>query len=381
MHARPFAPTPRSARPTSSRRGLQESGSSRFTRVETPLAPSLSAPSETDEDRAPHAPRACEVAPPTTPSEAAQAAAASAPSRWTRLAQLRSRLSALASEARRAVVDIAAGKQAGALEADPDLGLIEQTARRLRSVVDPYFRPEVRGLEHVPDEPAMLVGNHDGGYLAVDGICLGLAWHERFGFRRPLVWLMHDVPFRLSPSLTRTLSLHGVHPACRASVARAFDAGRSLFVYPGGSHEAFRPYLSRRSIDLGNRTGFVAEALARRVPIVPIVSVGAHETLFVVSRGKALARRLPLARRFRTDVLPLWLGLPWGVGFGPLPHLPLPAKVTVEALPPIRLWERLGPDADPSDPVQLQRGLELVRGEMQAALDRLYAERRWPVLG
>jgi 1-acyl-sn-glycerol-3-phosphate acyltransferase len=244
-----------------------------------------------------------------------------------------------------------------------------------------YHRAEVVGLDRIPTEPTMLVGNHDGGYIPVDGICLGVAWHERFAFARPLRVLMHDFPFRLSPKLTRFLSQCGCLPASRASLNLAFDAKHDLFVYPGGAYEAFRPWTRRREIDLGHRTGFIGEALKRRVPITPVVSIGAHETLFVVMRGGWLAKRIPLARMMRSDVVPLWLGLPWGIGFGPMPHIPLPSKIKLEVLPAIRLWQELGEAADPSDPAVLNAGLALVRRRMQAVSDRLYSERRFPLIG
>jgi 1-acyl-sn-glycerol-3-phosphate acyltransferase len=251
----------------------------------------------------------------------------------------------------------------------------------VKPLTEIYFRSKVSGLEHVPDEPTLLVGNHDGGYIPADGICLGVAWHERHDFKRPLIWLMHDFPFRISATLTDFLSRCGVRPASRHHLHAAFDRGDSLFVYPGGAREAFRPFHKRRQIDLGDRTGFIREALSRRLPIAPVVSVGAHETLFVLARGSWLARRIPLARKMRSDVMPFWLGMPWGLGWGPLPHIPLPAKITVEVLPAIRLWRELGEAADPNDPRVLSAGLDLVRGRMQRAADRLYAERRWPVLG
>jgi 1-acyl-sn-glycerol-3-phosphate acyltransferase len=251
----------------------------------------------------------------------------------------------------------------------------------VKPICDAYFRGEVAGLEHLPDEPTLLVGNHDGGYIPVDGICLGAAWHEHFGFQRPLATLMHDFPFRIHSLLTGYLSSNGVLPASKENLNRALDRGSSVLVYPGGSFEAFRTFWNRREVSLGNRTGFIAEALRRRVPIAPVVSAGAHETLFVISRGTWLAQKIPLARKLRSDVAPVWIGLPWGVGFGPLPHIPLPAKVKVELLPPIRLWKELGEAADPADPKVLRAGLDLVRGRMQTAAHRLYAERKWPVLG
>lgn len=227
----------------------------------------------------------------------------------------------------------------------------------------------------------MLVGHHDGGYIPVDGIFLGMAWHERFAFQRPLITLMHDFPFRISKKLTSFLSRCGCRPASREHLDGAFERRQSLFVYPGGAYEAFRPFTRRRTIDLGHRTGFIAAALKRRVPINPVVSIGAHETLIVLMRGEWLARRIPLAQKLRSDVVPLWLGLPWGIGFGPMPHIPLPAKIKVEVLEPVRLWQELGETANPDDPKILAQGLAIVRGRIQRAADRLYAARRWPLIG
>jgi 1-acyl-sn-glycerol-3-phosphate acyltransferase len=270
-----------------------------------------------------------------------------------------------------------AGKLAEAI----DFGLVRQTCAYIAPLYRYYFRAEVVGLERVPDEPTLLVGNHDGGYIPVDGICLGYAWHTRFDYTRPLAVLMHDFPFRISATLTEYLSRCGCRPASRKQLDRAFANKESLLVYPGGASEAFRPYVKRRRINLGHRTGFIAAALQHKVPIAPVVSVGAHETLFVISSGRWLARHLPLAKKMRSDVVPLWLGLPWGVGWGPLPHIPLPSKIKVEVLQPIRLWNELGPDASADDPATLRRGLDLVRGRMQEAADRLYTERHWPILG
>ena len=75
-------------------------------------------------------------------------------------------------------------------------------------------------------------------------------------------------------------------------------------------------------------------------------------------------------------MLPISLALPWGLNVGDmLGHIPLPAKITVEALPPIDLREEFGdePDAD--------EVYEHVVRLMQETLDALAAERRWPVIG
>ena len=252
--------------------------------------------------------------------------------------------------------------------------------RAMLPVRDYYFRGEVLGIESVIDEPTMLIGNHDGGYLAPDCVCLAMAWHERFDFQRPFYVLMHDFPFRLHEGLTRWLYRLGIRPASRHSVATICEQGDSLCVYPGGAWEAFRRYSDRREVTLNGRTGFVAESLRRRVPITPFASVGAHETLFVVGRG-GWARKVRIVRAMRSDVFPLWLGLPFGVGFGPMCNIPLPSKIRVEVLPPIRLWKALGENANPDDPRVLQAGFEIVRSSIQSAVSRMYDARRWPIIG
>ena len=58
-----------------------------------------------------------------------------------------------------------------------------------------------------------------------------------------------------------------------------------------------------------------------------------------------------------------------------LGHIPLPAKITVEALPPIDLREEFGADPD------VDEVYDHVVRLMQDTLDALAAERRLPVLG
>jgi len=115
-----------------------------------------------------------------------------------------------------------------------------------------------------------------------------------------------------------------------------------------------------------------------------------HETFFVLWRGGWLADRLGITRHLRADVFPIVAGLPFGIWLGvTFPQLPLPAKLTVEVLPPIdvfheaeRLLGRPLQDRDiEDDPEIAHSAFHLVRDRMQHALDRLYAERRFPILG
>ena len=93
-------------------------------------------------------------------------------------------------------------------------------------------------------------------------------------------------------------------------------------------------------------------------------------------RGERLAKGLRLDKLFRLKVLPISIALPWVINVGDMAgHLPLPAKITVEALPPIHLRDEFGPDPD------LDEVYDHVVRLMQDTLDALAAERRLPVLG
>jgi 1-acyl-sn-glycerol-3-phosphate acyltransferase len=147
-------------------------------------------------------------------------------------------------------------------------------------------------------------------------------------------------------------------------------------VYPGGDVEVHRPSWHSGRVDFAGRRGFVRLALEHDVPIVPVVSIGGQETAIFLSRGEGLARALRLDRLFRLKVLPISIAPPWGLNVGDfLGHVPLPAKIVVEALPPIRLRDEFGPEPD------VDEVYDHVTRLMQETLDALQAERRLPVIG
>jgi 1-acyl-sn-glycerol-3-phosphate acyltransferase len=139
----------------------------------------------------------------------------------------------------------------------------------------------------------------------------------------------------------------------------------------------FRSWSARNQIRLAGRTGFIRLALQERVPVQPVVSIGGHETVFVASDGRRLARILGL-ERFRLKALPLMVGPPWGISPGVLLlHWPLPAKITVKVGEPIDFHARFGK----LDPEAIWACYHYVERRMQSILDTLAAERRLPVLG
>ena len=258
-------------------------------------------------------------------------------------------------------------------ERDPDY--IRESLPRLWLLASLYFRAEVRGLGNVPEEgPVLLVGNHSGGNLTPDTGVFTLAFSTYFGVERAFYQLAHNLVLSM-PGLS-FLRKYGTVAASRDNARKALQAGAAVLVYPGGDYEVHRPSWEGRRVDFGGRKGFLALALEEGVPIVPVVSIGGQETSLFLSRGERLAKLLGLDRAFRLKVLPISLGLPWGVNVGDmLGHLPLPAKITIEALPAIDLNREFGADPDLDEVYD-----HLVR-QMQETLDALAAERRWPVLG
>jgi 1-acyl-sn-glycerol-3-phosphate acyltransferase len=258
-------------------------------------------------------------------------------------------------------------------ERDPDY--IRENLPGLWLLASLYFRAEVRGLEQIPAEgPVLLVGNHSGGNLTPDTLVFTLAFSTYFGVERRFYQLAHNLV--LSWPGLRMLRKYGTVAASPENARRALDSGAALLVYPGGDYEVHRPSWESAKVDFGGRTGFIRLALERRVPIVPVVSLGGQETALFLTRGERLARLLRLDRMFRLKVLPISLALPWGLNVGDLlGHLPLPAKITIEALPQIDVQEQFGPDPDVGDVYR-----EIIR-RMQGALDRLAAERRLPLIG
>jgi 1-acyl-sn-glycerol-3-phosphate acyltransferase len=248
--------------------------------------------------------------------------------------------------------------------------------KRIKDIAGPlvrrYFRAEVRGIEAIPATGGILVvSNHSGGMLTPDVLIFAAAYYERFGYARPLYTLAHSMI--LAGPVGTVLRRAGAIEASKGNAAHALQKGAAVLVFPGGDYDAYRPTSKANIIDFNGRTGYVRTALKTGVPIVPTVSIGAQESQLFLSRGSWLAKRLGLAR-LRAEIVPITVGFPFGLGVF-TPNVPLPTKVITEVLAPIDVINRWGPDAD-VDAVDRH-----VRTVMQTALDKLAAERRFPVIG
>ena len=258
-------------------------------------------------------------------------------------------------------------------ERDPDF--IRATLKANRLITDVYFRPKVRGLEHIPAEgPVLLVGNHSGGTLIADTFAFSYAFYSHFGPDRRFHQLAHDMVFKI-PGLA-VLRKYGTIPASHENADRALQSGSAVLVYPGGDHESYRPTWEANKVDFGGRSGFVRTALENDVPIVPVVAVGGQETALFLTRGRHAASTLQLDKLFRLKVLPLQIAPPYGLTMFDMPgRIPLPAQLTLQVLPPLDVDKEFGakPDRD--------RVAAAIIREMQRALDELASERDLPVVG
>lgn len=192
----------------------------------------------------------------------------------------------------------------------------------------------------------------------------------------------HDV-LMAAPGLGDYFRLLGVLPATRESVTKALAAGDDVVVWPGGEKDAMRSWRRRDEAVLGRRTGFVRQAIRSGVPIVPVATVGGHDTVFVLSEGKWLADAMDhlgcLKSKLRGANAPIVAGFPFPLAVELLPtHLPLPAKIRTELLDPVSVVddpERVGDEA------YVQAVYEQVRSAIQAGRGRLAKRRRFPVFG
>ncbi len=242
-----------------------------------------------------------------------------------------------------------------------------------RPVAKRWFRWEVDGLESLPpDGGALVVSNHSGGMLTADTLIFSSAFYDRFDYERPVLILGHDA--LLAGSLASITTRIGLIRADREIAVQALRSGAVVLVFPGGVYDAYRSTLRENRIDFKGRTGYVRTALAAGVPIVPVVSTGGQQSQLFLTRGTWLAKRLGL-KRFRSDILPVSFGFPFGLSVIVPVNLPLPTKIVTKVLEPVDVAARFGPDPD----VEVVDAH--VRSVMQAALHDLGRRRRLPVVG
>lgn len=238
-----------------------------------------------------------------------------------------------------------------------------------------YFRVQTSGWENIPsNEKVLLVGSHNGGLSAPDMIMMMYDWFKRFGTERPVYGLMHPSAWKVSPQVAQIAAKMGAIVAHPKMGYKALRSGASVLVYPGGAKDVFRPHYLRDRIYFDNNQAFIKLALREEVPIVPVISHGAHDTLIVLADIYDIIKQLhdwgmPWLFGIDPEIFPIYLGLPWGVSVGPLPNIPLPTTIHTRVCPPI-VFERYGREAA-CDRKYVNACYEMVVGQMQRELDVL----------
>jgi 1-acyl-sn-glycerol-3-phosphate acyltransferase len=225
----------------------------------------------------------------------------------------------------------------------------------------------------LPSDPALFVSNHSGGSTVLDCVGLAFAWYDHFGRSRPLHFLAHEI--LLATSLTGPF-FHkvGVLRASRHLAHQALgEWGRDVAVMPGGDRDTWRPWKDRYRVEFAGHTGYARVALKSGVPIVPVAHAGPHDTFMVLTDGRRIAKRLRLHDLFRIDVFPIHLSLPWGVGIGPWPHIPLPHALRYRFGEPVQPPAAHRAGQDPPEALVREYDRQ-VRQAMQRLLDELADE-------
>jgi 1-acyl-sn-glycerol-3-phosphate acyltransferase len=263
---------------------------------------------------------------------------------------------------------------------DRDPQVIEQLLPFVDWVYHHYFRVQTDGWEHIPDTgKLLLVGSHNGGLAAPDTVMTTYKWLTTFGTERLAYALMEPNIWRMLPGLARLATQVGTLQAHSHMAIAALERNAALLIYPGGMQDVFRPHALRHSICFFGQKGFIKLALMQEAPIIPVISHGAHDTLFVLADLYPHIRQLhdwgmPWPLGIDPGTFPLYLGLPWGLAIGPLPNIPLPMPMHIRICPMIT-FDRYGHDAV-HDHDYVDACYEHVRQTMQHELDRLVQDDR-----
>ena len=224
---------------------------------------------------------------------------------------------------------------------------IRRTLPWLKAINAAYFRPEVRGLENIPvGEPSLLVGNHSGGLMIADTFVLSAAFYDHFGPDRRFHQLAHDVAAK-SP-------LHGPDPPLRRRPRLARQRARGV-----QARRARARLPRRRPRDVPAELAQRPDRVRRPPGLRPARARGERPDRARGGDRRAGDGAVPHARRSASPSCSASTASPASrccrsrsarrsastCSTSPA-ACPLPAKITIQVLPPIDLRERFGDSVD-----------------------------------
>jgi 1-acyl-sn-glycerol-3-phosphate acyltransferase len=162
----------------------------------------------------------------------------------------------------------------------PDMPAPEQIDR-LVALLEPLARitqPKVYGLERVPADGSLLVGNHTiYGFLDLP-FMMAEVWKRR---RLTIRGLGEHAHYAV-PLWRDMLATVGMVRGTRDNVRALMRERQTVLVFPGGAREVNKRRGEQYQLMWKERLGFARLAIEHGYPIVPFAAVGAEEMLDVL---------------------------------------------------------------------------------------------------
>ena len=157
----------------------------------------------------------------------------------------------------------------------------EQAINRLVSQLEPYRRitqPKFYGIENIPDDGSLLVGNHTiYGFLDLP-FMMAEIWKRR---RIAIRGLGENAHYKV-PVWRDLLGACGMVRGTRDNVRALMREHQTILVYPGGAREVNKRRGQQYQLLWGERMGFARLAIEQGYPVVPVAAVGADDMLDVI---------------------------------------------------------------------------------------------------
>ena len=182
----------------------------------------------------------------------------------------------------------------------------EKSFGRLYAFIQRYFAPTIVGLDNIPDEPTLFIGNH--AMFGLDGmILMPTVYHETGRFLRAMgdnAWFQ--------TATGEKMAANGMvlgHPEVCAAL---MEAGEDLLVFPGGAAEANKTAEEKYSLVWKERYGFVRMAAQHGYNITPFGMVGPDDWWdhaiegrdLLQSRLVKLLQKMGVIGDIREDIVP-----------------------------------------------------------------------------
>jgi len=247
-------------------------------------------------------------------------------------------------------------------------GRSERARALMRQLYSPvyrhWFRAEWEGLERIPSTGgALLIANHAGAIPADAPVIMHGIEEE---LQRP-VYTLADYLFRSLPVIGTAWARGGGVPAHPDNAYRLLREQQQLvLVFPEGTKGTGKLYSERYRLRRFGRGGFVEIAMRAGVPIVPLVVLGAEESMPTLAKSTRLARVVGL------PYVPLTANM---LLFGPLGLFAyFPAKFKIRVLEPVTF--DVQPDEERYPRSRVFEAAESIRRDMQRNLYEMLRKRR-----